>query len=262
MKDLDFLEITFIDIIDIILVTVLLFYLYKLLRGTVAINIFLGIVIIYLIWKFTDVLNMNVLSNLLGKFISVGFFALIVVFQQEIRKFLLLLGSTNFTTKKNILKYFKFLNNTDEIISLDIKTLILSCEKMSSEKTGAIIVIERENNLEFLKNTGDKTKIRLTSQILETIFFKNSPLHDGAVIIKDNSVIATRIVLPVSESESIPKNFGLRHKAGIGISEKTDSIVLVISEQTGKVSYIKDGEFENFTSFKKLSSKIRKDLSL
>ena len=262
MKDLDFLEITFIDIIDIILVTVLLFYLYKLLRGTVAINIFIGIVIIYLIWKFTDVLNMNVLSNLLGKFISVGFFALIVVFQQEIRKFLLLLGSTNFATKKNILKYFKFLNNTDEIISLDIKTLILSCEKMSSEKTGAIIVIERENNLEFLKNTGDKTKIRLTSQILETIFFKNSPLHDGAVIIKDNSVIATRIVLPVSESESIPKNFGLRHKAGIGISEKTDSIVLVISEQTGKVSYIKDGEFENFTSFKKLSSKIRKDLSL
>lgn len=262
MKDLDFLEITFIDIIDIILVTVLLFYLYKLLRGTVAINIFIGIVIIYLIWKFTDVLNMNVLSNLLGKFISVGFFALIVVFQQEIRKFLLLLGSTNFATKKNILKYFKFLNNTDEIISLDIKTLILSCEKMSSEKTGAIIVIERENNLEFLKNTGDKTKIRLTSQILETIFFKNSPLHDGAVIIKDNSVIATRIVLPVSESESIPKNFGLRHKAGIGISEKTDSIVLVISEQTGKVSYIKDGEFENFISFKKLSSQIKKDLSL
>ena len=262
MKDLDFLEITFIDIIDIILVTVLLFYLYKLLRGTVAINIFLGIVIIYLIWKFTDVLNMNVLSNLLGKFISVGFFALIVVFQQEIRKFLLLLGSTNFTTKKNILKYFKFLNNTNEIISLDIKTLILSCEKMSSEKTGAIIVIERENNLEFLKNTGDKTKIRITSQILETIFFKNSPLHDGAVIIKDNSIIATRIVLPVSESESIPKNFGLRHKAGIGISEKTDSIVLVISEQTGKVSYIKDGEFENFISFKKLSNQIKKDLSL
>jgi uncharacterized protein (TIGR00159 family) len=205
---------------------------------------------------------MNVLSNLLGKFISVGFFALIVVFQQEIRKFLLLLGSTNFATKKNILKYFKFLNNTDEIISLDIKTLILSCEKMSSEKTGAIIVIERENNLEFLKNTGDKTKIRITSQILETIFFKNSPLHDGAVIIKDNSIIATRIVLPVSESESIPKNFGLRHKAGIGISEKTDSIVLVISEQTGKVSYIKDGEFENFISFKKLSNQIKKDLSL
>ena len=262
MKDLDFLEITFIDIIDIILVTVLLFYLYKLLRGTVAINIFIGIVIIYLIWKFTDVLNMNVLSNLLGKFISVGFFALIVVFQQEIRKFLLLLGSTNFATKKNILKYFKFLNNTNEIISLDIKTLILSCEKMSSEKTGAIIVIERENNLEFLKNTGDKTKIRITSQILETIFFKNSPLHDGAVIIKDNSIIATRIVLPVSESESIPKNFGLRHKAGIGISEKTDSIVLVISEQTGKVSYIKDGEFENFISFKKLSNQIKKDLSL
>lgn len=262
MKNLDFLEITFVDILDIILVAILLFYLYKLLRGTVAINIFLGIVIVYLIWKLTDLLNMNVLSNLLGKFISVGFFALIVVFQQEIRKFLLLIGSTNFATKQNILKYFKFLNTNEEIITLDIKTLINSCEKMSSDKTGAIIVIERENNLEFIKNSGDKTKMELSSQILESIFFKNSPLHDGAVIIKGNFIIATRIVLPVSESDSIPKRLGLRHRAGIGITEKTDSIVLVISEQTGSVNYIKNGEFEIYTSFKKLSNQLKKDLSL
>ncbi len=262
MENLDFLKITFIDIIDIVLVAILLFYLYKLLRGTVAINIFLGIVIIYLIWKLTDVLNMNVLSNLLGKFISVGFFALIVVFQQEIRKFLLLIGSTNFTTKKNILKYFKFLNQENQSISLNVNFLVNSCKKMSKEKTGAIIIIERENNLEFVRNKVDENKIELSPQILETIFFKNSPLHDGAVIIKENSIIATRVILPVSESESIPKRFGLRHRAAIGISEKTDALAIVISEQTGIITYVKDSDFIIDISFQKLRNQINKDLSL
>jgi len=262
LENLDFLKITFIDIIDIVLVAILLFYLYKLLRGTVAINIFLGIVIIYLIWKLTDVLNMNVLSNLLGKFISVGFFALIVVFQQEIRKFLLLIGSTNFTTKKNILKYFKFLNQENQSISLNVNFLVNSCKKMSKEKTGAIIIIERENNLEFVRNKVDENKIELSPQILETIFFKNSPLHDGAVIIKENSIIATRVILPVSESESIPKRFGLRHRAAIGISEKTDALAIVISEQTGIITYVKDSDFIIDISFQKLRNQINKDLSL
>ena len=175
MDGLNFLEISFIDVTDIILVAILLFYLYKLVKGTVAINIFLGIVIIYLIWVLTDALNMDVLSNILGKFISVGFFALIVVFQQEIRKFLLLLGSTNYTSRKSLVRYFKFLGQEADIVKLDLSTLTSACEKMASDKTGAIIVIERSNSLDFLKNTGDRTQIELTSQILETIFFKNSP---------------------------------------------------------------------------------------
>ena len=125
MNITDFINFSFIDVIDILLVAILLFYLYKLVRGTVAINIFIGIVIIYLIWKLTDLLNMDVLSNLLGKFISVGFFALIVVFQQEIRKFLLLLGSTNFTNKKNVVRYFKFMNQTSKDLSLNLKILMI-----------------------------------------------------------------------------------------------------------------------------------------
>ena len=137
----NFIDFSFIDVIDILLVAFLLFYLYKLVRGTVAINIFIGIVIIYLIWRLTDVLNMDVLSNLLGKFISVGFFALIVVFQQEIRKFLLLLGSTNFTNRGNVIRYFRFLRQSQQVSNLDINTLINSCEAMSKIKTGAIIVI-------------------------------------------------------------------------------------------------------------------------
>ena len=171
MDNLDFLNISLIDLVDIVLVAILLFSLYRLVKGTVAINIFLGIVIIYMIWKLTDILNMDVLSNILGNFISVGFFALIVVFQQEIRKFLLLVGSSNFTSRKNVLKYFNFLYQKEKTNEIDVKLIIDSCNKMAQEKTGAIIILERNTNLDFVKNTGDITNIQLSPQILETIFF-------------------------------------------------------------------------------------------
>ncbi len=262
MEKFDFLKITFIDIIDILLVAVLLFYAYRLVKGTVAINIFIGIVIFYLIWKLTDILNLDVLSNILGKFISVGFFALIVVFQQEIRKFLLLIGSTNFASRRNVIRYFKFLNQDQESLKIDLTALLSACVKMANEKTGAIIVIERENSLEFLTSTGDEANIEISPQILETIFFKNSPLHDGAIIVKNNFIRATRVVLPVSESSSIPTRFGLRHRAAVGISEKTDALVLVISEQTGKISYIKDGVFCKFKNTEDLRRMLSEDLSI
>ena len=188
MDSLSFLKFNFVDAIDIILVGLLLFYFYKLVKGTVAINIFLGIVIIYLIFQLTLTLEMNVLSNILGNFISVGFFALIVVFQQEIRKFLLMIGSTNYTSRKNFLKYFNFLNfEVEKEIVLEILLLVDSCFNMSKEKTGAIIVIERSNSLEFVKSTGDKSKIEITPQIVESIF-------DGAIITKidSNSIPITR----------------------------------------------------------------------
>jgi DNA integrity scanning protein DisA with diadenylate cyclase activity len=153
------------------------------------------------------------------------------------------------------------LGQENEVTKLDLSILTSACEKMASEKTGAIIVLERSNSLDFLKNTGDKTQIELSSQILETIFFKNSPLHDGAIIIKDNTITATRVVLPVSDSTDISKKYGLRHKAGAGISEKTDALVIVVSEQRGLITYIKDGEFSNFTSVDKLKRTLSEDLS-
>ena len=261
MNITDFINFSFIDVIDILLVAILLFYLYKLVRGTVAINIFIGIVIIYLIWKLTDLLNMDVLSNLLGKFISVGFFALIVVFQQEIRKFLLLLGSTNFTNKKNVVRYFKFMNQTSKDLSLNLKILMNSCEEMSKSKMGAIIVLRKNNSLDFTLNENNYSKIQLTPQVLESIFLKNSPLHDGAIVIENNFITATRVVLPVSDLSNIPSRYGLRHRAALGITEKTDALVLVISEQTGKVAYFKNGGFFNFDSFKDLEKTISQDLS-
>ncbi len=257
----DFIDFSFIDVVDILLVALLLFYLYKLVRGTVAINIFIGIVIIYLIWKLTDLLNMDVLSNLLGKFISVGFFALIVVFQQEIRKFLLLLGSTNFTNRRNVVRYFKFLNQTKEASKINLNILIDSCMEMSKSKTGAIIVLQKSNSLDFTLNENNRAQIKLTPQVLESIFFKNSPLHDGAILIENNSIVATRVVLPVSVSTHIPSSYGLRHRAALGITEKTDALVLVISEQTGKIVYVKNGVFFNIESPESLKETLAQDLS-
>ncbi|RPG55263.1 MAG: TIGR00159 family protein [Flavobacteriales bacterium] len=262
MENLSFLKFNFVDALDIILVGLLLFYFYKLVKGTVAINIFLGIVIIYLIFQLTVTLEMNVLSNILGNFISVGFFALIVVFQQEIRKFLLLIGSTNYTSRKSFLKYFNFLNyEVEKEILLDTLLLSDSCFNMSKDKIGAIIVLEQSNSLEFIKSSGDEAKIEISPQIIESIFYKNGPLHDGAIIIKGNTITATRIILPVSDSTSIPKRYGLRHKAGIGITEKTDALVIVVSEQRGDVTYIKDGELERISSSKKLQEVLKNDLS-
>ncbi|NDA22617.1 MAG: TIGR00159 family protein, partial [Proteobacteria bacterium] len=149
MELTDFIDFSFIDLVDILLVALLLFYLYKLLKGTVAINIFIGIVIIYLIWRLTEILNMDVLSNLLGKFISVGFFALIVVFQQEIRKFLLLLGSTNLASRQNMVRYFRFLNKQQQVSNFNLDILVDACEEMSKSKTGALIVIQRNTPLDF-----------------------------------------------------------------------------------------------------------------
>jgi len=257
----DFINFSFIDVIDIILVALLLFYLYRLVRGTVAINIFIGIVIIYLIWKLTALLNMDVLSNLLGKFISVGFFALIVVFQQEIRKFLLLLGSTNFTNKRNVVRYFRFLSQTQKESNLNLKILINSCDEMAKSKMGAIIVLQKNNSLDFTLNESNYSKIQLTPQVLESIFFKNSPLHDGAIVIKNNIIIATRVILPVSDKSNIPSRYGLRHRAALGITEKTDALVLVISEQTGKIVYFKNGSFYSIDSLEALKKSITQDLS-
>ena len=261
MNITDFIDFSFIDIIDILLVALLLFYLYKLVRGTVAINIFIGIVIIYLIWKLTDLLSMDVLSNILGNFISVGFFALIVVFQQEIRRFLLLLGSTNFTNRRNVIRYFKFLNQSQGSLNLNLDIFVNSCFEMSKNKTGAIIVLKRTNTLDFTLNESNLSQIRITPQVLESVFFKNSPLHDGAIIIENNTIVATRVILPVSESSDLPSSYGLRHRAALGITEKTDSIVVVISEQTGKIVYFKGGEFIKIKSKEMLNELVIQDLN-
>ena len=257
---MDFLNLRILDIVDIVFVAILLFYLYKLVKGTVAVNIFIGIVIIYLIWKLTQLLQMELLSNVLGEFIGVGMFALIVVFQQEIRKFLLMIGSSNFTQQGKIFKQLRFVKD-DTQIKTNVNALVKACESMGRSYTGALIIIQKSTKLDFVKNSGDKMNIELNQPIIEAIFFKNSPLHDGAIVIEDNKITATRVILPVSNDRTIPLRFGLRHRAAVGITEKTDALALVVSEETGQISYLKDGKFVMFEDTNDLTNKLKEDLT-
>ncbi|MDR6300694.1 diadenylate cyclase CdaA [Mesonia maritima] len=260
MDSFDFLDLRILDIVDIVLVAVLLYYIYKLVKGSAAINIFIGIVIIYLVWKLTELLKMEMLTNVLGEFIGVGMFALIVVFQQEIRKFLLMVGSTNFTNKRSFLRQLKFMREDTEETSTDIQSIVKACVNMGKTNTGALIVIKRNTQLDFVKNTGDKMDIEINQPIIEAIFYKNSTLHDGAIVIEENRITATRAILPVSNDRNIPLRFGLRHRAAVGITEKTDALALVVSEETGQTSYIKNGGFEIYDSQEELVSKLKEDL--
>jgi diadenylate cyclase len=238
-----FLQIRLLDIIDIFLVAILLYQLYLLIRGTGALNIFLGILSIYLIWWLVRVFEMELLTAILGQFISVGVLALIIVFQPEIRKFLLLIGTRSFINKGSR-NFFKRIWQFDEPIKLNISPIVNSCQRFSENRTGALIVITKENDLGFFVETGELIEARISEQLLENIFFKNSPLHDGAVIITSNRIKAARCVLPVSDNKNIPSNLGLRHRAAAGITEQSDAITIVVSEQNGRISVAKEGEIK------------------
>lgn len=261
MDFLNFLDFKITDILDIILVAVLLYYIYKLVRGSVAINIFIGIVIIWGFWKLTELLEMEMISSMVGGFMQVGLIALIIVFQQEIRKFLLMIGSTNFANRRNFLKRFKFLKTDGIGTNVNVDAILRACEIMGEAKTGAIIVIKRSNSLDFVKSSGDQMNAEVNQPILDSIFYKNSPLHDGAIVIEDNYITATRVILPVSNDRNIPLRFGLRHRAAVGITERTDALAIVVSEETGTISYIKNGEFVLFKGLTKLSAIIKEDLA-
>jgi len=233
---LAFIEIKFLDILDIILVAFLLYELYNLLKGTVAINIFFGIVAFYFLWKLVTALEMKLLSEIFGAFISVGFIALIVVFQPEIRKFLLMLGTPGFMkSKRNRFLFWKF--DMGQEIEPNIDQIIMACKNMAERKTGALIIIAKQSALEQYVDTGEKIDANITEALIENIFFKNSPLHDGAVIIHHNKIRAARCILPVSGNKNIPAKYGLRHRAAMGVTEQSDALAIIISEETGKISF-------------------------
>ncbi len=229
-----------IDIIDVILFAVLLYEVYNLVKGTAAIRIFIGIIAVYLIWKVVKAFQMQLLSEILGQFISVGFIALIVVFQPEIREFLLLVGNTRIirSTRKRFF-FWKF--QVEDPIHFHIDTIVKACQKMADTYTGALIVITGQNELKAYIETGQVVDARISEFLLETIFFKNSPLHDGAVIISGGIIRAARCILPVSSNPEIPANYGLRHRAAVGITEKSDSFAIIVSEERGKISFSQEG---------------------
>jgi uncharacterized protein (TIGR00159 family) len=234
----DFLKIGISDIIDIVSVAVLFYVLYRLIRGTAALNIFVGLLIFYMMWKLVVLFRMELLSELLGQFISVGIIALVIVFQPEIRQFLLFVGSKNPFKKSNI-SLWKERTKYSNIPQINIITK--ACARMSSSLTGALIVLTKDNNLDEYIQTGELINSRTSRELIETIFFKNTPLHDGALIIRHKTMVAARCILPVSRRENIPSDMGLRHRSAIGITEQTDCIAIVVSEQTGQISYCVGG---------------------
>jgi diadenylate cyclase len=235
-----FLQIKLTDVIDILLVAVLLYEMYHLLKGTAAINIFLGIIAVFLFWRLVNILQMEMLTQILGAFISVGFIALIVVFQPEIRQFLLLIGTPRFMDKARKRGWF-FNINLSNPVQLDVDPVVIACRKLSANKTGALIIIAKANELRQYVETGQILDAQISDELLMNIFFKNSPLHDGAVIILNNRIKSARSILPVSANRKISVALGLRHRAAVGVTERTDAIAIVVSEETGEISYVKKG---------------------
>ncbi len=235
-----FIHVGFFDVIDIILVALLLYGTYYLLKGTTAMRIFLGIVALCLIWQIVDILEMELLSTILGAFVSGGFIALVIIFQPEIRRFLFTVGTQ--ANMSRISRFFKFLRPGKEKIELDTDAIVEACTNMSAIKQGALIVITRQNPLVDIAATGVTVNANISSPLIENIFFKNSPLHDGAMIISNNSIIAARCILPVTNRTDLPGQYGLRHRAAIGLSEDNDPVIIVVSEETGRISVVHSGK--------------------
>ena len=236
---MEFLEIGFIELIDIALVAVLIYQLYKLVKGTVAINIFIGLAAIYLLWKVVSAFNFQLLSEILGQFIGVGVIILVIVFQQELRKFLMMIGKGKVMKNKGL---FKFNFSVEHENYLNTHAISKACEDMAKTKTGAIMVVTQMDDLAVFTEGGVEMNAEISIPIIESIFYKNSPLHDGAVIIRNNKIISSRCVLPVSNNEDFPGHLGMRHRAAVGITEESDAVAIIVSEETGEITYVKDGE--------------------
>jgi uncharacterized protein (TIGR00159 family) len=249
-----FLEVSWVDFIDVTLVSVLLYQVYKLIRGSIAVNIFLGILALYLVYLIVRAAQMELLTTILGTFMNVGVLAMIILFQPEIRKFLLVIGrGTEF--RENI---FKTIANWRHEYhdDFDIAQVLEAAKTLKATKTGALIVFSRDTELKFYAQTGDALDAEVSKRLLLSIFNKNSPLHDGAVIIYKGRVKAARCVLPVSENDNIPPNYGLRHRAAIGMSENTDTLVMAVSEETGRLLLARNGKYLRALKLKQVERKI------
>ena len=249
-----FLEVSWVDFVDIALVSVLLYQVYKLIRGSIAVNIFLGILALYLVYLIVRAAQMELLSTILGQFMGVGVLAMIILFQPEIRKFLLVIGrGTEF--RENI---FKSIANWRHEYhdDFDVGEVLEAIKSLKGTKTGALIVFSRDTELKFYAQTGDALDAEVNKRLILSIFSKNSPLHDGAAIIHKGRIKAARCVLPVSENDHIPASYGLRHRAAIGMSENTDTLVVAISEETGRLLLARNGKYLRALKLKQVEQKI------
>ena len=247
-------DISFMDIIDLSLVTYLLYRLYKLARGTAAINIFFSLIAIYFLYQLVDILRMKFITQILGGFISITFIVIVILFQQEIRKYLSQLGKGKLIKNKYLLKFF----NSENEDKLNTKSIVKACTEFQKTNTGAIIVITQTDDLSFICENAVQIDSKISYPLLESIFYKNSPLHDGAIVIRNNRIIAARCILPVTNDDDFPGELGMRHRAAMGISEHSDALTIIVSEQNGKMSYTQNGKIKIGVSEKQISNLLNK----
>ncbi len=251
--EIGFLPIRIWDILDILIVGYLIYQLYKLLRGSIAFNIFIGMILVYIVWWMVRLLQMDLLSQLLTQFVSVGVLMLLIVFQPEVRRFLLILGNTTLKQQSNFIA--RLLNRptiNEEELQDNVKAIKNCLIRLSEKKTGVLIVVASNLNLGFFGGSGVKIDANISQPLLESIFHKESPLHDGAVVINHNKIHSASVVLPLSSNENLPKSAGLRHRAAVGVTENTDVAAFIVSEETGGLSYAYDGKLKWKITRKKL----------
>ena len=252
-------EIQVIDIIDILLVAALVYYIYRLVKGTNIILIFWALLILLVIWRAADLLGMRLLGAILSSIVSVGLIALIIIFQPEIRRFLLFVG-TKTQLDESFWKRIRFWkhNIQNNKQSVNYEAYINACMHMSQSKTGALIIFKRRNEVDDLVTTGERIDALASSPLLEALFFKNSPLHDGAVIVRGNLILAARCILPVTSRLDIDPNLGLRHRSAIGVTEQLDVLSVIVSEETGAISSALNGEIHHDISLVELRQALEK----
>lgn len=246
--------------IDILCVALMLYYLYRLMKESRSLNVFIGIIVFVIIWLFvSQVLEMRLLGSIMDKLVSVGVIAIIIIFQEEIRKFLYSLGAHQ--RMRGFMRLFSSGGrNKKTMDKTAIMPIVMACINMSRGKVGALIVIERMVSLDDIIETGDRIDANINQRLIENIFFKNSPLHDGAMVVSKRRIVAAGCILPVSHNTDIPKELGLRHRAALGISQDSDAIAIVVSEETGGISLAIKGEFRLRVSGELLESILTKEL--
>lgn len=249
---------TLFDVVDILMVAIIMYYIYKLIRGTQATSILAGILVIYVSWIVARAFNMELMSGILGSVVSVGLIALIIIFQSEIRKFLQTLGSRSQQTGPLAAIYKLFnqsKNNKHENIDNVIDPIVSACGDMSATLTGALIVIKQDGSLDDVVATGVEIDANIDPSLIKNIFFKNSPLHDGAMVVGGGRIVAAKCVLPSTKSE-VPLSFGMRHRAAMGLCEESDAIVVVVSEETGAISVAQNGKIKRGLSETELKAEL------
>lgn len=252
-----FFNFTIKDAIDIFLVAVMLYYIYRFMKESKTLNVFIGILIFMITWLIvSQVLEMRMLGAIFDKMISVGTIALLILFNKEIRKFLNEVGGHQ--RMRNIIRLFKSNDKTDKTDRESMMPIVMACLNMARGKVGALIVIERENSLDDIVSTGDLIDANIQQRLIENIFFKNSPLHDGAMIISNKRIKAAGCILPVSHDLDIPRELGLRHRAAMGMSQQADAICIVVSEETGRISAAINGTFRLRLTAEELESILTK----